>query len=358
VSGAGPSTNLLSIVLLVTSPKEFITFNPDDFYVFPWIILCAANIIISWYSLWPCYINIDGNRIPNDSLRMLSLPFLSAREVARELSVSWLVDGHNLERIGNYRQAIESFSKAIQYDRDCVAAYRGRGNAYHSMGDDRQALDNYQQAISCISETIDIDRLNAANYYFRALIYYDWTTIDASKLENAIEDLTTAIGIDRCDVYLYYLRGALYSYSDRKSQAIADFTAVIKLQYDADAFYNRGVTHYQTKNYQAAIKDLDIVIDLDGNNISAYYCRGNAKYALENSIGAVEDYARAKLLSSSKNISSEDADGFYARGIAHIRLGDKVSAIEDLEMAESLCLKYANNSLLKQIREKLEKTID
>jgi tetratricopeptide (TPR) repeat protein len=355
ISGAGSLTNLLLILLVARFPKEFITFNPHDFYFFPGIILCLANATIFFGNLSPRYVNIDGVWMQSDSLRMIKLPFLSVREIALEISHSCLCDGYRLERLGNYQQAIDNFSKAIQYDRNCTQAYHGRANTYRLLKDDRQAIDNYQRAIACIGKIIDIEQPNADNYYARALIHYNWMKIDATKLEDAIEDLTSAIGIDRCNRYFYHLRAALYCYSERGSQAIEDFTAITKLQYDTDAFYNRGIAYYQTENYQSAIADLDLAIDLDGNNLSAYYVRGNAKYELQDTAGAFEDYDRAKSLNSTAKISSEDAHGFYARGIAYLRLGHKVRAIEDLQIAESLCIEDVNMSLLKQVRQEIDR---
>jgi tetratricopeptide (TPR) repeat protein/Zn-dependent protease len=355
ISLSGPLTNLIIIWLVLKFPKEFITFNPPDFYVFPGIILCLVNVIMFADIFYPRHINIDGNQVPNDSLRMLTLPFLSTKNVKKEVIQSWIFDGYKSESSGNYPQAIESFTKAIQYNTEYFQSYQRRGNAYRMMKDDRNAIDDYEQAIDCVSKTINLEQLNSANYYSRALIYHDWMKVDVSKLENAIEDLTKAIDIDRSNNSFYYIRAALYCYSGCECQAIEDFTTVIKLKPDADAYYNRGVTYYQAKNYQSAIEDLGMVINLDGNNISAYYGRGNARYELQDKIGAFEDYDRCKFLSSSVTITSGDEHGFYARGIAYIRLGNRVKAIKDLQMAESFCLEHVNTSLLKQIREELEK---
>jgi tetratricopeptide (TPR) repeat protein len=355
ISLFGPLTNLMLILLVLKFPKEFVTFNPPDFYVFPGIILCIVNVVMFADIFAPRHINIDGNRMPNDSLRMLTLPFLSTKDVKKEVAHSWLFDGCKSESGGNYQQAIESFSKAIQYNQDCFQACQRRGNAYRALKDDGQAIYNYQQAIDLVSKTINLEQLNAANYYSRALIYHDWMKIDTGRRGNAIEDLTKAISIDPSNNSFYFIRAALYCYSGCECQAIEDFTTVIKLKPDADAYYNRGVTYYQAKNYQSAVEDLDIVINLDGNNISAYYGRGNARYELQDQIGSFEDYDRAKFLSSSITITDGDEHGFYARSIAYIRLENRVRAIEDLQMAESLCLEHVNTSLLKQIREELEK---
>jgi Peptidase family M50/Tetratricopeptide repeat len=290
ISLSGPLTNLIIIWLVLKFPKEFITFNPPDLYVFPGIILGLVNVIMFADVFSPRHITIDGDRVPNDSLRMLTLPFLSTKDVKKEVAQSWLFDGYKSEISGNYPQAIEGFTKAIQYNVECFQSYQRRGNVYRMIKNNRNAIDDYEQAIDRVSQVIKLEQLNAANYYSRALIYQDWMKIDVSKLENAIKDLTKAIDIDRSNNSFYYLRASLYCYSGCEYQAIEDFTTVIKLKPDADAYYNRGVTYYQAKNYKSAVEDLSMVINLDGNNISAYYGRGNARYELQDKIGAFEDY--------------------------------------------------------------------
>jgi tetratricopeptide (TPR) repeat protein len=356
ISLFGPLTNLILVWLVLELPREFMTIGSPKIYIFPGIILCFANIYLVGISLFPRHVNMYGGWGPTDGLRMLQLPLLSTKEVGEEISKSWLIDGYNLECAGNDRQAIDSFSKAIQYNPDYFQSYHRRGNAYRKIKDARQAIHDYQQAIDLIGKGIKLERLNAANYYSRALIYHDWMKIDPSRMENAIKDSTKAIDIDSSNNSFYFLRAVIYCYSGCEGEAIEDFTTIIKLRPTPNAYYNRGVSYYHSNNYQSAIEDLDMVINLDGNNISAYYIRGNARYEIQDKIGAFEDYDRAKFLNSSTTIASGDEDGFYARGIAYIRSGNKVKAIEDLQMAESICLEHGHTSLLKQIRKELEKT--
>ena len=355
VSLFGPLTNLILVYLTLRFPREFMTINTSGIYIYPGIIICIRNIIYVFENLVPQYCDVDGSQVPNDGLSMLKAPFLSTKQISEEVSSSWVIDGYNLERSGQYQKAIESFNTAIHHNSDCVQAYQYRGNIFRLMKDDRRAIDSYQQAIDHFSDKIELEPLNATHYSARAMVYQAWIKIDSTKFQNAIEDLTKAINIDPTNHSFYFTRAAIYSYSGMENQAIEDFTAVIQINPNADTHYNRGVTYYQLKNYQAAIEDLDIAINLDSNSVSAHYNRGNAKYELKDKIGAFEDYDRAKFLSSIGAIISEDEHGFYARGIAHIRLENQVKAIEDLQKAETLCLEHGNTSLLKQIRAEIEK---
>jgi tetratricopeptide (TPR) repeat protein len=366
----GPLTNFILAWLPLRFPHEFITINPPGVYIFPGIIFCLINAIAVINNLTPQHIFIDGRRVPTDGLQMLTAPFLSQREVADRVSLSWLIAGHNWECTSNYQKAIESFNRAIQHNPACFQAYQRRGNAYRALKDNRSAIDNYQQAVDRLSNQIDrqqpLDRLsheielqrsNTHNYYARAMVYRDWMPIDPSKSQPAIDDLTKAIEIEPRNKDFHFGRAAIYCYSGCERQAIEDFTKLIQIASDADAYYNRGVSYYQFGNYQAALEDLDLAIDRDLDSISAYYSRGNARYQLQDRSGAVRDYDRAKTLSETKSMIPGDEHGFYARGIARIHLDDRVNAIADLQVAETLCLEYGNISLLQQIREKLREIL-
>ena len=355
VSLFGPLTNLILVLLTLKFPKEFITFNPPDVYVFPGIILCVRNAIYAIENLLPQYIDCDGSRVPNDGLRMRTLPSLSTKEVAEEVAGYWLFDGYDLALNGNYHKAIESFGQALHHNPDCFEACQRRGNVYRSMKDDQGASENYQQAINILDHKIELEHLNSAYYYSRGLVYIDWMRMEANQSSNAITDLTKAIEIDPSNKSFYCARAAVYCYSGFETQAIKDFTRIIEIKSDGDAYYNRGAIHCQFKNYQAAVEDLDLAIKLDSNSVSAYYNRGNAKYELQDKLGAFEDYDRAKFLSLNGAVMSEDEHGFYARGIAHIRLKNEANAVKDFQKAENLCLEHGNTSLLKQIRSGIEK---
>jgi tetratricopeptide (TPR) repeat protein len=224
------------------------------------------------------------------------------------------------------------------------------------------------------SSTCDLDRLSqyflktnveAGERLFKALNqkFYNLTQFPnlgkpyphlPPSIRGLLKDLTKEIDIDPNTKYCYFTRAATYCYLGLKKQAIEDFTTVIQLESNADVYYNRVVTYYQSKNYKSAIEDLDMAINLDSNSVSAYYNRGNAKYELQDQ-GAVQDYNRAKFISSNGAVIVEDEHGFYARGIAHVRLKNEANAIKDFQRAETLCLDHGNTSLLKQIRLEIEK---
>ncbi|MBK8609204.1 MAG: tetratricopeptide repeat protein [Chitinophagaceae bacterium] len=54
-----------------------------------------------------------------------------------------------------------------------------------------------------------------------------------------------------------------------------------------------GNSKYSNKDYEGALADYDKAVELDANNIFAYYNRGNVKNRLKNYDGAIADYSKA-----------------------------------------------------------------
>ena len=66
--------------------------------------------------------------------------------------------------LGNYKQAIDDYSKAIKIKPDFADAYNNRGNAYKSVGNYKQAIDDYSKAIEIKPDLV-------AAYINRGVVY-------------------------------------------------------------------------------------------------------------------------------------------------------------------------------------------
>lgn len=102
----------------------------------------------------------------------------------------------------------------------------------------------YEQAIECFTQAIQLSTGTGASYHYeRALAYYQ-----LGDYQQAIADYSTAIDSTE--------PGA-------------------KWQWDGPV-YNRGLTYFTIGKYDEAIEDFGKVLQLDGHQIEAHYCRGLA----------------------------------------------------------------------------------
>jgi tetratricopeptide (TPR) repeat protein len=343
----GPLTHFLMILVARQFPQDsFLSYFPE-IYIFPGLIFYIVNVLMIFNNLFPRFVKSEEKVIPNDGLQILKLPFLSNQEIIQRVTLSYIREGQEWNSRGNYKKSLKIFSQIIQEYSTCMQAYVNRGFIYQSMGDHQKAVEDFNQWIK-----LEPGNFNA--YLHRGNAYYKWRKLDATKLQNAIEDFSKAIQIDPSNMFPYEIRAFIYCYLGDEIKAIKDFTKVVQLNPTTNAYYNRGVTYYQCMNYQASLGDFSQAIEIDPQNISAYYGRGNSKYELDDKVGAFQDYNVAKTLGLHAEIVSEDEHGFYAKGIAYTRLEDRAKAMQSFQKAEKLCLENINAKLLERIREHIK----
>ena len=172
---------------------------------------------------------------------------------------------------GNYQEAIENFTKAIESHPDDAFLYNNRGlAAYYGA----KKAKEYKKAISDYSKAIELKPDYAVAYHNRGLAYFKrggWTN-----------------------------RGPF-------DKAISDFTKAIELKPDyLDAYYNRGLTHTRCVHYyfkpftddaigkfNKAVTSFSKVLQLDPDYILAYAGLGNAYYRHGEWDKAAEYYSKA-----------------------------------------------------------------
>jgi tetratricopeptide (TPR) repeat protein len=80
----------------------------------------------------------------------LWLPICSVSAAGRDAAfgaVEWFDRGRFMGEIGNYRKAVEAFSRVIDLTPDSAHAYNNRGVAYSELGNYRLAIRDYNRAI-------------------------------------------------------------------------------------------------------------------------------------------------------------------------------------------------------------------
>ena len=130
----------------------------------------------------------------------------------------------------------------------------------------------------------------------------------------------------------YFRWGYTKSELGQYESAIADYDMAIQLRSDyAIAYNDRGVVKGKLSEYKEAIKDYDEAIRIKPDCVVAYYNRGRTKDQLEQSSAAIDDYNIAI------DLEPTYADAYYNRGVVKGKLGEYDAAIADYD--EAICLK-------------------
>lgn len=113
--------------------------------------------------------------------------------------------------------------------------------------------------------------------------------------------------------------------------AISDFTMAIEINpEDSIAYNNRAIAYHNLGNFSKAIKDYTQLITLNPDNSSAFNNRALAKVELGDYRGAIADYTKAI------EFSPEESEIFINRGIALYQLNYLDSACLDWSKAGEL----------------------
>jgi tetratricopeptide (TPR) repeat protein len=110
--------------------------------------------------------------------------------------------------------------------------------------------------------------------------------------------------------------------------AIIEFQKAIELNpLFAEAFLYKGLAELEMQNYDQAVKDLTITIELDpGFSDQAHYFRGLARYNQDNLESAVDDFTIAIRM-------NPDFVSFYQRGKANLKLKEYRRSLQDFDIA-------------------------
>ncbi|HEY9866137.1 MAG TPA: tetratricopeptide repeat-containing serine protease family protein, partial [Candidatus Obscuribacterales bacterium] len=192
--------------------------------------------------------------------------------------------------------------------------YYARGAANYNQGNYRAALDDF-------TKVINVNPDNANAYIYRGL-----TRSDLKDYQGAISDYDKALKINPNNAIAYNNRGTARYYLKDYQGAISDFDKALKIDPNsANAYAGRGSVRIDLKDYQGAISDCDKALKIDPNNAVAYLNRGNARHYLKDYQGAISDFDKAI------KIDSNYAYAYYNRGTARYYLKDYQGAISDFD---------------------------
>ena len=138
------------------------------------------------------------------------------------------------------------------------------------------------------------------------------------------------------DAETYYNKGTEKVKLGQYNDAIVDYNMAIQLKPDdANTYVARGAAKGALEQYAAAIADFNNAIQLKPNDAYAYYFRALMKVSLGQHTAATDDHGIAIQL------KPDYAEAYYHRGEAKRALGQRAAAIDDYGIAIQLKPDYA-----------------
>ncbi|MFC2125415.1 tetratricopeptide repeat protein [Bacteroidota bacterium] len=226
---------------------------------------------------------------------------------------------------GEYSDAVDLFTRAIESDSSLESARIVRGEAFIHLGDFKRAISDYDHVINRIKR---IDASSSGIFLQRGI-----AKMEDRDFEGADLDLNMAIELNPLYAEAYYARSRLkYLTLKDKNEALRDIDISIRINPDEPDFFVRRAKYKaymsrfgfdQSPMLESAIRDLSFAIYIDPDDYSLYKLRSQYNKELGDPLAAVEDYNKMIDL-------RPDLDGPYSeRGIIKMQYDDYESAIND-----------------------------
>lgn len=192
--------------------------------------------------------------------------------------------GFARDQLRDANGALDDYSRAIQLGTQISNAYYNRGVIYKSRKEYNKAIEDYNQAINLAINSPD----DLSKYYnSRGNAYSDWGNID-----QAMNDYLYAIELNPNNSNPYYNIGLLYKNNlELYDEAIQYFSYAIELGTNNEyTFLNRGLTYEILGEYQKALEDLNVTLEINRNHYTALKNRARVKAKMGDFYGAGVDY--------------------------------------------------------------------
>lgn len=210
-------------------------------------------------------------------------------------------------------------------------------------GDSRAALDDFWtnaagKGGAAVSVTALLDPAEVELFY-----------TSCKQLERSVIECTTrAIERNPRNAVAYFLRGLAKHAQNDFDGAIADFSVVIQLEPQADiAYFNRGRAKADKKDHEGAIADYTMAIRLNPAYSASYLRRGFARQNKQDHDGAMADYNMAIQLNPEEKLA------YFNRALIKNSKGDSNGAAADYTKVIQLDPKnqkaYLNRGTIKAV---------
>jgi len=172
--------------------------------------------------------------------------------------------------MGRFDLAVADCDAALERDPQLAAAYLARGLAHADQG-------AYEAAVADFGRALELDPRSAAAYQLRAQ-----TDMKRGDPAAALADLAASLRLNPDDARTLFLRGTAQAALGHDEAALADLNQAVLLdpQYTAAYCAQQATVHVARGEYDLALADYAIILQLDPTNVTALAGREQVALAL------------------------------------------------------------------------------
>ncbi|HVI89551.1 MAG TPA: tetratricopeptide repeat protein [Dongiaceae bacterium] len=214
---------------------------------------------------WPICRNLQLD--PSQRLQACDRLLQSDKLSKKHLSWTYNNRGTAWRDIGNLKNALADFEKAIEVDPTNGSPYFNRGWNEHEAGDDAKAIEDMRTAIRLKPQDTD--------FY----CYLGQILEGSQRFDEALVNYEAGLRIAPTNVCLLSSHANVLDQLERYQDAAADFSKVIKLTpTDRFGWVRRALDYIDLGANKAAISDASAALQLNPDDIDALSARGEAYF--------------------------------------------------------------------------------
>lgn len=223
--------------------------------------------------------------------------------------------GEDFMLAGNYQDAVEQFTRAIDLQPDYDKAYLARADAFEKLGMIREAAEDYDRAATFLDKDQEV-------FYQAGRLYFE-----LAEYEKAIERLDKSISLKRNYVEPYQVKANVLMAQELYEEALEVAHNAVTLKENTNNFYIHGTVNEKMGNLEAAEADFINAISKDHQHVPSLLALADVRLRLGKTDFALQHANRAI------QFDNENWQAYVIRSRIYVRKLDYPNAIDDVSKA-------------------------
>lgn len=212
--------------------------------------------------------------------------------------LSWIEQGMTHDALGDFEDAIEDFTKAMELQPGFdIPLYARASTKLHA--------EMFEGAAEDFAELAATDSNLASEAWYKRGLAVQYLHDDAE----AEKCFLKAIEVDEDHKPAIYTLGCLYNNHKRYEEGILQFNKLLDVQGFPDGFFNRGFARYHLGLFEEAMDDFESILKMEALAPDAYYYIGLCAHELGDHEGALDAWhvaANAGYKDAIERVKSEE----------------------------------------------------
>lgn len=223
--------------------------------------------------------------------------------------------GEDFMLAGNYQDAVDQFTRAIDLLPDYDKAYLARAAAYEKLGKIREAAQDFDRAATFLDKDQEV-------FYEAGRLYYE-----LAEYEKAIERLDKAISLKRNYVEPYQVKANVLMAQELYEEALEIAHNALTLKENTYNFYLHGTVNEKMGNLEAAEADFMNAVTEDRRHVPSLLALADVRLRLGKTDFALQHVNRAI------QFDNENQEAYVIRSKVYVKKLDYPNAIDDVSKA-------------------------